>query len=210
MVACLLFSAPPTWYTLASESIFKLYFSCPLLVYFIKWLKVIICVNTNAMIALSIKHNWKMFHLCETSTFHLFDYSLLQTSYSLSLTRVVLCMVFITAQQNCRTETVAKYNIHLPPSFISLHCISPNLCRTSLHQFQHFFWSIKNPLVYHRYCSYCFLLADDRATETCPNPLFSKDLTKTNSFSFFIEVPIASQIRNLFAKSAVYENFDQN
>jgi len=89
---------------------------------------------------------------------------------------------------------------------ISLHCISPNLCRTSLHQFQHFFRSIKNPLVYHRYCSYCFLLVDNRATETCPNPLCSKDLTKTNSCSFFIEIPIASQIRNLFAKSGFYEN----
>ena len=65
---------------------------------------------------------------------------------------------------------------------ISLHCISPNLCRTSLHQFQHFLRSIKNPLVYHRYCSYCFLLVDNSATETCPNPLCSKDLTKSNSF----------------------------
>ena len=47
---------------------------------------------------------------------------------------------------------------------ISFHCISPNFCRRSLHQFQHFFRSLKNPLVYHRYCSYCFLLVDDRAT----------------------------------------------
>lgn len=45
---------------------------------------------------------------------------------------------------------------------ISLHCISPNFCRRSLHQFQHFFRSLKNPLVYHRYCSYCFLLVDDK------------------------------------------------
>ena len=88
---------------------------------------------------------------------------------------------------------------------ISLHCISPNLCRKSLHQFQHFFCSIKNPLVYHRYCSYCFLLVDDRHTVTCPNPLCSRDLTQRNSCSFFIEIPIASQIRNLFAKSGFYE-----
>ena len=52
---------------------------------------------------------------------------------------------------------------------ISLHCINPNLCRTSLHQFQHFFRSIKNPPVYHRYCSHCFLLVDDRATESNSN-----------------------------------------
>lgn len=89
---------------------------------------------------------------------------------------------------------------------ISLHCISPNLCRTSLHQFQHFFRSFKNPLVYHRYCSYCFLLVDERDTETCPNPLCLKDLTKSKSCSFFIEMPIVSQIQNLFAKSGFYEN----
>lgn len=89
---------------------------------------------------------------------------------------------------------------------ISLHCISPNLCRKSLHQFQHFFRAIKNPLVYHRYCSYCFLLVDDRATVTCPNSLCSRDLTKSNSCSFFIEVPLVSQIRNLFSKCGFYDN----
>ena len=89
---------------------------------------------------------------------------------------------------------------------ISLHCISPNFCRRSLHQFQHFFRSLKNPLVYHRYCSYCFLLVDDRATVVCPNSLCSRDLTKSNSCSFFIEIPIVSQIRNLFSKSDFYDN----
>ena len=89
---------------------------------------------------------------------------------------------------------------------ISLHCINPNLCRKSLHQFQHFFRSIKNPLVYHRYCSYCFLLVDDRATKTCPNPLCSRDLTRSNSCAFFIEIPIVAQVRNLFAKSGFYDN----
>ena len=89
---------------------------------------------------------------------------------------------------------------------ISLHCISPNLCRRSLHQFQHFFRSVKNPLVYHRYCSYCFLLVDDRATVVCPNSLCSRDLTRSNSCSFFIEIPIVSQIRNLFSKSDFYDN----
>ena len=89
---------------------------------------------------------------------------------------------------------------------ISLHCISPNLCRTSLHQFQHFLRSVKNPLVYHWYCSHCFLLVDERDTESFPNPLCLKDLTKSKSCSFFIEMPIVSQIQTLFAKSGFYEN----
>lgn len=89
---------------------------------------------------------------------------------------------------------------------ISLHCISPNLCRKTLHQFHHFFRSVKNPLVYHRYCSYCFLLVDDRATVVCPNSLCSRDLTRSNSCFFFIEIPIVSQIRNLFSKSDFYDN----
>ena len=89
---------------------------------------------------------------------------------------------------------------------IRLHCISPNLCRRSLYQFQHFFRSVKNPLVYHRYCSYCFLLVDDRATVVCPNSLCSRDLTRSNSCSFFIEIPIVSQIGNLFSKSDFYDN----
>ena len=89
---------------------------------------------------------------------------------------------------------------------VSLHCISPNLCRKSLHQFQHFFRSVKNPLVYHCYCSYCFLLGDDRATLVCPNSLCSRDVSKSNSCSFFIEIPIVSQIRNLFSKIDFYDN----
>lgn len=89
---------------------------------------------------------------------------------------------------------------------ISLHCIRPNFCRRSLHQFQHFFRSVKNPLVYHRYCSYCFLLVDDRATVVCPNSLCSRDLTRSNSCSFFIEIPIVLQIRNLFSKRDFYDN----
>ena len=70
---------------------------------------------------------------------------------------------------------------------LSLHCISPNLCRKSLQQFQHFFRSVKNPLVYHLYCSYCFLLVDDRATVVCPNSLCSRDLSRSNSCSFLLK-----------------------
>ena len=83
---------------------------------------------------------------------------------------------------------------------VSLHCISPNLCRKSLHQFQHFFRSVKNPLVYHCYCSYCFLLGDDRATLVCPNSLCSRDVSKSNSFLFLLKYPLCRRYVICFPK----------
>ena len=41
---------------------------------------------------------------------------------------------------------------------------------------------------------------------TCPNALCSRDLRKSNSCSFFIEIPLVTQIRNLFSKTGFYES----
>lgn len=60
--------------------------------------------------------------------------------------------------------------------------------------------------MYHCYCSYCFLLVDDRATVVCPNSLCWQDLMRSNSCSFFIEIPSVSQMHNLFSKSDFYDN----
>lgn len=90
-------------------------------------------------------------------------------------------------------------------TLISLHCISPNYCVESLRRFKQFFGKIKSPLVFHHYCSHCFLYLDDKNTETCPNSLCQKSLKGVGNKCFFIEIPIVSQLQALFNQALVWE-----
>lgn len=52
---------------------------------------------------------------------------------------------------------------------------------------------------FHRYCSYCFLQVEGNLN-VCPNSFCSRDLTRSENTSFFIEIPITSQISDFFAR----------
>lgn len=54
---------------------------------------------------------------------------------------------------------------------LNLHCLQPNKCVTSLYKFRKYFENLKNPLKFHRFCSYCFLSVPDAKAEHCTNPL---------------------------------------
>lgn len=89
-------------------------------------------------------------------------------------------------------------------TLISAHCISPNLCMKSLFELKKHFHNLKAPMVFHKYCSYCFLHID-KNVDTCPNSFCARDLTCSGNTSFFIEIPIVSQIREFFARPGFYE-----
>lgn len=88
---------------------------------------------------------------------------------------------------------------------LNLHCLQPNKCLTSLYKFRKYFENLKNPLKFHRFCSYCFLSVPDTKAEHCTNPLCLNDLSKQGAVSYFLEIPLLAQVQNLFSKVDFYE-----
>ena len=89
-------------------------------------------------------------------------------------------------------------------TLVTLHCISPNYCIEGVRRFKQYFTSTTSPLVFHHYCSHCFLYLDDKRAETCPNSLCQKPLQGLGRKSFFIEIPIASQLQDLFRQASIW------
>ena len=58
-------------------------------------------------------------------------------------------------------------------------------------------------MTFHRNCSHCFLHIDKNVS-TCPNSFCTHDLTCSVNTAFFIEVPVASQIREYFTRSGFF------
>ena len=83
---------------------------------------------------------------------------------------------------------------------INLHCIQSNKCVTSLFKFHKYFENLKNPLKFHYFCCNCFHALEDNNFKKCTNTLRGEDLTKEKAKSFSLEVPVATQIQNVFKK----------
>ena len=83
-------------------------------------------------------------------------------------------------------------------TLISGHCLSPNLCLKYLFQLKKHFHNLKAPMTFHRYCSHCFLHIDKNVS-TCLNSFCAPNLTCSGNTALFIEIPVASQIREFFA-----------
>ena len=90
-------------------------------------------------------------------------------------------------------------------TLVSLHCISPNYCTESLRKFKQYFAIAKSPLVFHHYCSHCFLYLEDKRVETCLDTLCQKSLKGLRNKSFFIEIPIVSQLQDLFKQFSIWQ-----
>ena len=73
----------------------------------------------------------------------------------------------------------------------------------SIHMFKKYFADIESPLVKHYYCSKCFSKLTVGA-EICPNEFCTEDY-RNKKKSYFIEMPITNQIRNLFARDGFVE-----
>lgn len=90
-------------------------------------------------------------------------------------------------------------------TLISLHCLHPHPFLRSLHYFQKYFKDLRSPLVYHRYCSFCFTpITADQTTSRCPNTKCNRNLSEKGATSYFIEIPIVQQIQNLFLRPGFY------
>lgn len=78
------------------------------------------------------------------------------------------------------------------------------LC-TSLYEFKLFFKNLRNPLVRHYYCNHCVGYIDNTTVQSCPYE-FCKAQFSVRNASYFIEMPLEHQIKNLFAQKGFYES----
>lgn len=74
-----------------------------------------------------------------------------------------------------------------------------------MRRFKQYFATAKSPLVFHHYCSHCFLYLEDKGAETYPNSLCQKPLKGLGNKSFFIEIPIASQLQDLYKQVSIWK-----
>lgn len=79
---------------------------------------------------------------------------------------------------------------------IEIHCLSPNLCETNLKTFKKFFQNLKSPLQFHFYCEKCSTYHGLVKRDMCPN---CHHPTRKNSSSYFLVIPIITQLSSLFA-----------
>ena len=85
---------------------------------------------------------------------------------------------------------------------VSLHCLAPNLCKTSMYLFNKFFSNIHSPLTFHKFCSKCYFLIEEDGVGACP--ICNADLSGRGRMSYFIEIPIIRQIQDMLLRDGFY------
>ena len=83
-------------------------------------------------------------------------------------------------------------------NLIWLHCLLQ-----SINALKNYFCDLSWPLVFHWYCSHCYMLVDKK-DKHCPNSFCLKDFTVLGSLSFFVEVPTMEQLRKFYSKPGFY------
>ena len=84
-------------------------------------------------------------------------------------------------------------------TLIDIHLIAPNCFTRSMATLHKFFKQLKNPVQFHYYCSFCYeYIGIDKQT-CCTNKHCLRDLTKKNSLSYFIVIPLEPQLEALLA-----------
>jgi hypothetical protein len=97
----------------------------------------------------------------------------------------------------CVTHGVSGSQLDDLLTLIGVHCLEAHPGLKSLFHFKKYFANIKSPLVKHYYCTHCLTFLDT-TMETCPNRLYKKSLKDIKAKSYFLEIPIESQLRNFF------------
>ena len=81
-----------------------------------------------------------------------------------------------------------------------------NLIARSYSEFSKFFGKLKHPLRYHYYCSFCLMPLKGTTDNCCANKSCLQDLTAKGSKSYFVEVPIISQLQTLFSRPGFHDS----
>jgi hypothetical protein len=103
---------------------------------------------------------------------------------------MVLIITFLTRHQLTREAT--KDLLHL----LELHCLIPNLCRTSMHLFYGFFSEIKSPAQKHYFCDFCHEYFGSESKPECP-------ICKKKKEKHFMYIPLASQLKFILSGNKI-------
>lgn len=87
---------------------------------------------------------------------------------------------------------------------IELHCIAPNLCKTSMKLLRDFFKRVRCPVELHYYCTFCLHYIGREKGSHCPNTHCLKDLGMPKNSSYFIVIPLVTQLCSLLARKYDY------
>ena len=122
------------------------------------------------------------------------DFKLLYPGATITVGLSALLIMIFTLRHMLSREALSDML-----TLISAHCLSPNLCMTSMFELKKHFHNLKAPMHFHRYCSDCFLHVESNLT-VCPDSFCACDLTISSNTAFFIKIPITSQIHEFFAR----------
>ncbi|XP_028517453.1 uncharacterized protein LOC110247556 isoform X1 [Exaiptasia diaphana] len=125
--------------------------------------------------------------------------SLLYDGAPITLGSSMLLTITFALSHNLTGEALADLL-----SLIACHCKTPNLCPLSIRMFNKHFENLKTPLVCHYYCKFCFALRVDVNTFQCRECLSIMDKEQASK-SFFIESPVAEQLKTLFSRNGFYD-----
>ena len=130
------------------------------------------------------------------------DNAPLYPSARITIGSTIVLVVLFTIKYNLAADAIG----HLL-SLLSLILPAGHILPTTLNNFKNYFRNIRNPLVFHYYCSFCLTyVSQNKDTETlCPNGGCLKDLTAKGALSYFIEIPIIHQLRTFFSRKGFYE-----
>lgn len=88
-------------------------------------------------------------------------------------------------------------------TLISLHCLTQNMCKTSLYLFRKYFANIQIPLAFHKYFSNCL---HNFSGDVNMCPMCQVDFTISKSVSYFVEIPLAHQLRKIFRREKFHSD----
>lgn len=99
---------------------------------------------------------------------------------------MVLIITFVMRHQLTRVATKDLLSI------LELHCLTPNLCRSSMHLFYNFFTESTSPVQKHYFCDFCKGYLGTVSMKECA--LCSKKKEK-----YFMYIPLAGQLQSILS-----------
>ena len=82
---------------------------------------------------------------------------------------------------------------------LNLHFLPAHPTLSSVYKFKKILATGKSPVVKHFYCNFCMSPVHEHMT-VCPNAACLNSLSDSKSKSFFLEISVIAQLKNMFQK----------
>ncbi|KXJ13021.1 hypothetical protein AC249_AIPGENE28168 [Exaiptasia diaphana] len=121
-----------------------------------------------------------------------YDQSLIYSGARLTLMASMLLVLTFSMKHSLTSDALSDLLI-----LVELHCLSPNVFRTTTRLFNAFFKDIRSPIEFHYYCisKSCYTYLSTNPPELCPT--CHSSLVGKKNCSYFVVVPIIQQLQAL-------------